>query len=127
MSKIPDPRFPIPVRGFTLVEVIVAAFLITVGALSALQLLSAVGRLGAGSRQILRSADVAARRIETVRAGLAGGGACSSGGGLVAWGTLAERWTTATRPSGLALAVETIYRRDGRWVVDSVGTEFPCP
>ena len=116
-------------RGFTIVEVLIALILLTVGALAlAAGSGMAVRMIGRGG-QLTEAATLAAGRIEILRRlGRTGSPGCGAlvSGSLVPPGQLAEQWWVSG--SGAARTVVVVVSYPGRWATsgDSVATVIRC-
>ena len=97
-------------NGFTLVELIVAVLLLTVG-LGALAGTSTwVLRETAASRRAERAAVIAQARLELLRVG-----SCASGSGTATHGELVERWSVVL-DERRAIAIVSVAGRDHEYL-----------
>jgi prepilin-type N-terminal cleavage/methylation domain-containing protein len=112
-----------PARGFSLVEVIVATLLLTVGILALIGTSGAVARMGGAGRHASGSATLAASRLERLRAEPCLSGA--TGGSAVA-GRYREQWEST--PAGPERTLRVIVRYDDgrRLRADTYETRATC-
>jgi prepilin-type N-terminal cleavage/methylation domain-containing protein len=111
-----------PEPGFTLLEVLIALIVITIGLLGLAGTLGPVSRLAGEGRARGRAALALASRADLLRAQLlAGAPACAppgSGSRQHPDGVI-EVWSTTTSPGGIEARI---------WVGrDTLVTRFPCP
>ncbi len=116
-------------RGFTIVEVLIALILLTVGALALAAGSGLAVRMIGRGEQLTGAATLAGRRIEILRRqGTSGGPGCGglASGSVAPPGQLAEQWWVAG--SGAARTVVVVIGYPGRWASssDSVATVIRC-
>jgi len=109
-------------RGFSLVECLVAATLLSGGLLSLTASFGAVQRLALLGRRTAGAADVAASRFDALRTT-----ACAAPGSGAAPGVYAEQWTVV--PAGrLRLAtLDVAFVHDHRLRTLRFQADFRCP
>lgn len=104
-------------EGFSLVEVVVAMVLLTIGVLCLAASARAVTRLTSQGARVGHAATVVASRLERLRAGacdaLAAGGSATSGPFTERWtveaaGTVRTVTITVTYPDGAAMRYDTL-------------------
>ena len=119
-----------PRSGFTLVEVLVAVIITTIGIGALLGTLTASAALAGDGRRMGRAAALLASRADELRAQVAaaapGCSAPASGSSAGVEG-IVEAWSTAVRGNVVDLVLEARYRRHGRPVADTVVTAVSCP
>ncbi len=119
-----------PNAGFTLVEVLIAASVITLGAVALLASLTASAALAGDGHRMARSAVVLASRADLLRARVrAAAPACTVplAGTAQAPGGILESWQAARRGEVVDVLVETVYFRARRLRADTLVTAVPCP
>ncbi|HET7620379.1 MAG TPA: prepilin-type N-terminal cleavage/methylation domain-containing protein [Gemmatimonadaceae bacterium] len=112
VSSASRPAFllsPHPLRGFTLVELLIAIVVLTVGLLALTSAGAATVRLESRGQQLSRMASLGDTRLELLRTQRC---AAVSGG---AGGTrFTERWSVAPGSSRTRVIADSIVRNDGR-------------
>jgi prepilin-type N-terminal cleavage/methylation domain-containing protein len=119
-----------PTPGFTLLEVLLAVVVITVGLLGLAATLGPAARLAGEGKARGRIALVFASRIDLLRAGLlAGAPACSvpPGGTLRHPDGVVEEWTARERDGVIDVEVMAGVPGSRRGIADTVRTGVPCP
>jgi prepilin-type N-terminal cleavage/methylation domain-containing protein len=116
--------------GFSLLEVLIALVVVTIGVLGYAGTLAPMARLGGEGRFHTRAAIILTSRLDQLRQRIAEEGAGCSGGtsGLTQHPDgIRESWTVIP-DAGLALVrVEAAMYRWGRFRADSIETMVPCP
>jgi prepilin-type N-terminal cleavage/methylation domain-containing protein len=116
-------------RGFTLLEVLLALLVITLGLLGLAGTLGPIAALAGEGRLRARSAVVLESRVDRLRAELLGAApACAPPGAgmqLHEDGVI-ERWSASASPGIIELRVEAA-RPGKRPSTDTVVTRLPCP
>lgn len=108
-------RFRVRVaRGFTLVELLVAATLLAVGLLALVGCATAVARLVGDGERRATVAALAARRLEQLHAS----GCAATGGSGIERG-VRERWSVASRGSTARELEDTLHIVGGRALADA--------
>lgn len=93
-----------PAKGFTLVELMVAMLILTVGLIGLASTAGVVMRLMSGAARQTIAANVAQTRFELLRNHL-----CSAlSGGTDTTRNVTERWTTSVRGSVMALVEDSV-------------------
>ena len=117
-----------PVRGFTLIEVLVALSLLGFGLLSLAGSVTIVTRLVDRSRSSGRAAFVALGQLESLRfANLVSPALCGgSSRGSLAVGDLTGSWTAAPTGQSLRVVVVLSSWRGRIRATDTVTTALPC-
>lgn len=119
-------RSPPPLRrsAFTLVELLVACFVLGTGVLALASTAVAVARLTGDAARAGLAAERGQARIEGMRATR-----CAPASGTQLAGGITEWWTTAAVPGGQALSDSVRYvegvRHDLR--TDALSSEAGCP
>ena len=98
-------RPPVPEPGFTLVEVIVALVLLTIGMLGLAGVARAVARLTSESARLATATALAGARVEQLRAGRCAG----SASGSAANGPYTEAWSTDVAGAARVVRVTVTY------------------
>ncbi len=115
--------------GFTLLEVLVAFVLVSVGLIGLAGTLSPLAALAGEGRLRERAALVLAARIDRLRAELARaapGCSAPAGGSLQHEDGVLESWSAEV--AGGMVTLEIIASHGGKHpFADSVGTRLPCP
>lgn len=116
-------------RGFTIIEVMVAVLVLSVGVLSLLKTSAGVSRMTYRGRGSSRATQYAESRLETLRrqayatspqcTALAGGTGTQPGG-------LTETWTVATSGTTRTLNASVTYSRNGGTSTVTVTTIIRC-
>ena len=112
--------------GFTVIEVLVAVLVISVGLLALAGSSSAVARMLAGGRQTTLAVEAAERRLEELRRAAAP--ACPAPGSGAVTGSvgIAERWDVVAG-SGTALLRVIVSRHTSHGqVTDTLATAIAC-
>ena len=116
--------------GFSLLEVLIALVVLTIGVLGYAGTLAPMARLGGEGRFHTRSAMILTSRLDLLRqdiaAGVAGCSAAVSGLTRHPDG-IRESWTVTPEERVARIQVETAMYRWGRFRADSVETMVPCP
>jgi prepilin-type N-terminal cleavage/methylation domain-containing protein len=117
--------FRSPERGFSLVEILVALTILSVGLLGLAAASATVTRLLGDGRWTTTTMSAATRRIELLRsaAGDSAGCAALSGGSATLPGGLVERWAIAPGTRSVAIDVIVSGRRSR---VDTLSAVIPC-
>ena len=110
-------------RGFSLVEVVVAIFLFSVGILALTRTSGAIARMAGLSRHASASATLASSRLERLRAGPCLPGATA---GSASVGRFREQWAAAPAGAGRALRVIVSYDDGRRARADTYETRATC-
>lgn len=116
-------------RGFTLLEVVVAALLLTVGIGAVLGSTVLTTRMVVRGRQASSALQEASARLERIRAEAAHAGSCAAitdGADSMGHG-VTSTWRIRTGADGHVAAVETAAPVSGATLVDSLVTVLPCP
>jgi type IV pilus modification protein PilV len=98
-------RPPHPHEGFTLVEVIVALVLLTIGVLGLAGVARSVTRLTTESLRLTTAAVLAGSRVEQLRAG----GCVGALSGTAVTGAYAESWSASGAGAARAVRVTVTY------------------
>ena len=91
--------------GFTLIEVLVALVLLTVGVLGLAGVARSVTRLTSEGLRLTTAAALAGARIEQLRAG----GCAGVGAGMAAYGAYVESWSADAAGAARAVLVRVTY------------------
>jgi len=121
MSRILEPRAAAAAReGFTLVELLVAIVILSVGVLGLASTAAVVTRQIGGGAQQTRAAAVAQTRFEELRSmpcaaygGLPFTGTGDAGGFREAWAVMAFAGSTNGAAPGLSMVDSVFYDADG--------------
>ena len=116
--------------GFSLLEVLIALVVLTIGVLGYAGTLAPMARLGGEGRFHTRSAIILTSRLDRLRRDIAEGGAgCSAGAsGLTQHPDgIRESWTITPDARVARVLVEAAMYRWGRFRADTVETLVPCP
>ena len=119
-----------PPPGFTLLEVLLALLVLTVGLLGLAGTLGPAARLAGEGRMRGRIGLIAASRIDLIRAGLlAAAPACSppTGGSLRHAGGIVEHWAASVRDSLVVVEIVAVPPPSRRLRPDTVVTRLRCP
>ena len=119
-----------PRTGFTLLEVLLAVVVITVGLLGLAAALGPAAALAGEGRIRGRVALVFGSRIDRLRAGLlAGGPGCAAppGGALAHPDGVVEQWSATARDGGIDVEIAAGVPGSRRGIADTVRTRIPCP
>jgi prepilin-type N-terminal cleavage/methylation domain-containing protein len=119
-----------PPPGFTLLEVLLAVVVITVGLLGLAATLGPAAALAGEGRIRGRIALVFGSRIDRLRAGvLAGGPGCAapSGGALAHSDGVVEQWSASARDGVIEVEITAGVPGSRRGIADTVRTAMPCP
>lgn len=119
-----------PPPGFTLLEVLLAVVVITVGLLGVAATLGPAAALAGEGRIRGRIALVFGSRIDQLRAGLlAGGPGCAAppGGAVVHPDGVMEQWTARARDGVIEVEIAAGVPGSRRGIADTVRTGIPCP
>ena len=119
-----------PRSGFTLVEVLVAVIITTVGIGALLGTLTASAALAGDGRRMGRAATLLASRADELRAQIsaaAPGCSAPSSGSSAGVEGIVEAWSAVVRGNVVDLVLEARYRRRGRLVADTLVTAVSCP
>jgi Tfp pilus assembly protein PilV len=119
-----------PRSGFTLVEILVAVIITTIGIGALLSTLTASAALAGEGRRMGRAAALLASRADELRARVAAAApGCSAPPSGSATGPegIVESWSAAVRGNVVDLVLEARYRRSGRPVADTLVTAVTCP
>ncbi|HEV8356780.1 MAG TPA: prepilin-type N-terminal cleavage/methylation domain-containing protein [Gemmatimonadales bacterium] len=119
-----------PPPGFTLLEVLLAFLVLTVGLLGLAGTLGPAARLAGEGRIRGRIGLIAASRIDLIRAGLlAASPACSppAAGSLRHAGGIVEQWAASVRDSLVIVEIVALPPRSPRMRPDTVVTRLRCP
>jgi prepilin-type N-terminal cleavage/methylation domain-containing protein len=119
-----------PRSGFTLVEVLVAVVITTLGIGALLGTLTASAALAGDGRRMGLAAVLLASRADELRARVAAAGpGCSApaAGSAPAAEGIVEAWSASVRGNVVDLVLEARYRRHGRPVADTLLTAVSCP
>ena len=119
-----------PPPGFTLLEVLLAVVVITVGLLGLAATLGPAATLAGEGRIRGRIALVFGSRIDRLRAGLLAGGpgcAAPSGGALAHSDGVVEQWSASARDGVIEVEITAGVPGSRRGIADTVRTAMPCP
>jgi prepilin-type N-terminal cleavage/methylation domain-containing protein len=119
-----------PPPGFTLLEVLLALLIITIGLLGLAGTLGPVAALAGEGRIHGRIALIAASRLDLLRAGLlAGAPACAvpAAGVAVHPDGVVERWTARAGDGFIEVEVQAGLPGGRRGSVDTIRTRLSCP
>jgi prepilin-type N-terminal cleavage/methylation domain-containing protein len=119
-----------PPPGFTLLEVLLAVLVITVGLLGVAGTLGPAAALAGEGRDRGRVAVVFGSRIDQLRAALlAGGPGCLAppGGTLRHADGVVEEWSASARDGAIEVEVAAGVPSSRRGIADTVRTTIPCP
>ncbi len=119
-----------PPPGFTLLEVLLAVVVITVGLLGLAATLGPAARLAGEGKTRGRIALVFGSRIDLLRASLlAGAPACAvpPGGTLRHPDGVVEEWTASARDRIIDVQITAGVPGSRRGIADTVRTGIPCP
>ena len=119
-----------PPPGFTLLEVLLAVVVITVGLLGLATTLGPAAALAGEGRIRGRIALVFGSRIDRLRAGLlAGGSGCAAppGGALAHSDGVVEQWSASARDGVIEVEITAGVPGSRRGIADTVRTTMPCP
>ena len=118
-----------PESGFTVVEVLVAMIILTVGALALIQSAAGVTRMLRYGRLGTRAAVVASTRLESLRNdALSTTPTCTAltGGSATQVGNITETWTVSGAGKSRTLQVTVTYPTGRRTASLSVQTDVLC-
>ena len=116
--------------GFTLVEVLVAIIVSTVGISALLSTLAASAALAGDGGRMGRAAVVLASRADELRARVAAAAPeclAPPAGSTPEIEGITETWSASRRGNVIDLVLEAKYRRGGRPVADTFVTAASCP
>lgn len=117
--------------GFTLVEVIVAMVILSIGLLALAGATANVSKMVGYGKWATAASQVAVRRLEAIRqVAYSTTPACTStalvGGGPIGYNGMTESWRIVGTGSTRVVEVVVSYPRGGRVVTDSVTTILRC-
>jgi prepilin-type N-terminal cleavage/methylation domain-containing protein len=107
--------------GFSLVEIMVALLVLSMGLLSLTSAAASVTRLSGRATVLTRGAALGASRVESI---LAEG--CAAGSGDSTVGRFQLRWTVTPRGRAADVLVTLASPQPGGWKTDTVSTRVPC-
>jgi len=129
-SKLDAPPLPTTQAGFTLVEVMLAALLLSVGVGAFLGTAVLTIRMVVRGRQLTRTAQAASGQLESLRATAASPPAycagLSDGSDSSADGTV-RRWWVLPVAGRSEILVAVSAPVPGGWLTDSMTTSLRCP
>ena len=131
VSRQTTPPPPESRVGFTLVEVLVALTLLSVGLLFQAGAATLIIELVDYGRDSVRAGLVAANRLERIRLwsvapGLPCGHPGISAGGPQTTAMVVETWTAALAAEPFQVEVQVVSHRGRRMIVDTVATALRC-
>jgi type IV pilus assembly protein PilV len=125
-------------RGFTIIEVMLAVVLLTIGVMALVGSSALVTRMIGKGKESTIAVQVATARFEKLRTIAASTASpCSAGAGFVSGsasaspttGGVAEVWTVGAAPAagtGRDVTVYVTYRNNSRTITDTITTTFLC-
>jgi prepilin-type N-terminal cleavage/methylation domain-containing protein len=119
-----------PAPGFSLLEVLIALLVLTVGLLSLAGTLEPMAALAREGKTHGRVAFILANRLDALRAQLrAGAPACGlpAGGSLLHPGGITERWRASREGTLTSVLLQGEFSDRHGLHVDSVASALPCP
>ncbi len=115
-------------RGFTLLEVLIATTVLSVGVLALAGTLATAATLGGAGRQLSRAAELLSSRADLIRAALSADSTCTPppSGSAVQPGGQVERWSVARRGALVEVIGEVAYVRQGLPARDTLVSWIAC-
>lgn len=108
--RIPEPPAPRSSRrrGFTLVELLIAAVVLTVGLLALTSVSAAIVTLAGRGERLANVAEAGETRLEQLRAA-----GCTASSGRSEGERVAERWSVMHSTTGTIIVTDSVSQRSG--------------
>ena len=114
-------------RGFTLIEVVLALVILSVGVLGMLGMAAVGSRWLAEGRWVTMAAAVAEGRLDSLRAAQGSGSSCAQlGPGQHTRGLVSENWTIGGGPLLATVTVVVSHQLTSRFPAETLSTIAEC-